>query len=105
MVYLHEYRNTGGAHQWRIWKTMTTARADPRFGKEEPKSLWLYQRLFVTASKVSKKNLRLGHSKERGQRRLWLRAWLKRQVWRKTVTPELCGDETAAALWKTQWFN
>lgn len=35
--------------------------------------------------------------RERGQRRLWLRAWLKRQVWRKTVTPELCGVETAAA--------
>ncbi|CAF1921081.1 unnamed protein product [Brassica napus] len=25
---------------------------------------------------------------EGGQRRTWLRAWLKRQVWRKTVTPE-----------------
>nr|VDD03957.1 unnamed protein product [Brassica oleracea] len=72
---------------------MTTARADPSFGKEEPKSLRLYQRLFVTVSKVSKKNLRLGHSKEikdeGGQRRTWIRAWLKRQVWRKTVTPEL----------------
>ncbi|CAN6830146.1 unnamed protein product, partial [Brassica oleracea] len=26
---------------------------------------------------------------EGGQRRTWIRAWLKRQVWRKTVTPEL----------------
>ncbi|KAF3585895.1 hypothetical protein F2Q69_00027883 [Brassica cretica] len=47
----------------------------------------------ICDSKVSKKNLRLGHSKEikdeGGQRRTWLRAWLKRQVWRETVTPEL----------------
>ncbi|WZZ77618.1 hypothetical protein YC2023_098190 [Brassica napus] len=71
---------------------MTTARADPSFGKEEPKSLRLYQSV-CAVSKVSKKNLRLGHSKEKkdegGQRRTWLRAWLKRQVCRKTVTPEL----------------
>ncbi|KAF2572486.1 hypothetical protein F2Q70_00003412 [Brassica cretica] len=47
----------------------------------------------IKVSKVSKKNLRLGHSKEikdeGGKRRTWLRAWLKLQVWRKTVTPEI----------------
>ncbi|KAF3562700.1 hypothetical protein DY000_02015298 [Brassica cretica] len=55
--------------------------------------LWQRRTKKSTAlSKVSKKNLRLGHSKEikdeGGKRRTWLRAWLTRTAV-ATVTPEI----------------
>ncbi|CAF2106013.1 hypothetical protein Bca4012_092104 [Brassica carinata] len=78
MADLEDYDD--GASRSKLWQRRT-------------KKSTALSKIVCAVSKVSKKNLRLGHSKEKkdegGQRRTWLRAWLKRQVCRKTVTPEL----------------